>query len=131
MECIDLNRPSSHVGAALALGFVVMLLVDRIGGGHKHGHDEENHHHGGNTHESMVELQSLHGNKPVVPHHHSSDLNGKALPDTVPSQHFSQSATVGILVHSAIDGLALGAISVAENQTLELVRDKGTKDDLN
>ncbi len=35
--------------------------------------------------------------------------------------HFDQTATIGILVHSAIDGLALGAISVSDNSSLELV----------
>jgi hypothetical protein len=34
---------------------------------------------------------------------------------------FDQTATIGILVHSAIDGLALGAISVSDNSSLELV----------
>lgn len=35
--------------------------------------------------------------------------------------HFDQTATIGILVHSAIDGLALGAIAVSDNSSLELV----------
>ena len=34
---------------------------------------------------------------------------------------FDQTATIGILVHSAIDGLALGAIAVSDNSSLELV----------
>lgn len=38
-----------------------------------------------------------------------------------PPAQFDQTATIGILVHSAIDGLALGAISVSDNSALELV----------
>ena len=37
------------------------------------------------------------------------------------SSSFSQSATLGILVHSAVDGVALGAISLASDPPLELL----------
>lgn len=37
-ECVDLSRSSTAVGLALVLGFVLMLLVDRIGGSEGHGH---------------------------------------------------------------------------------------------
>ncbi|MCJ1296949.1 hypothetical protein MMC34_008518, partial [Xylographa carneopallida] len=36
-ECVFEPEGSGYIGASLALGFVVMLLVDRIGGGHSHG----------------------------------------------------------------------------------------------
>ena len=248
-ECVDLSRSSTSVGAALVLGFVVMLLVDRIGGGegHDHGHggggggDMMHHNHRSSRHEhdhghehlgSSPSPQSHHGRAnssgglhsltmpagsgASVPamvsagnHEHARDSsdgpNGGAdshaeqqsllgrsssslsqqLRVATPSSptmhqpaalrqclhtqreiaraarrccfapfccsisaccclavmccccfvcvsslffflspaaaHFDQTATIGILVHSAIDGLALGAISVSDNSSLELV----------
>ena len=36
-ECVFEPEGSGYIGASLALGFVVMLLVDRVSGGHSHG----------------------------------------------------------------------------------------------
>jgi zinc transporter 9 len=194
-ECVDLNRSSSSVGLALVSGFVVMFLVDRLGGaeeGHAHGaaHAIDSPHSPGDRHGhhgSGVPTQHIHvhptaGGGPGGNHEHPR--SGSASPNSLSSgslsqsgsvgslsqlrieppqgaieevaplrqfsaarwsaiphvaiyrcwfsirscftpflaaPHFDQTATVGILVHSAIDGLALGAISVSDNSSLELV----------
>lgn len=59
-----------QIGAAIAVGFAFMLLVDRLSGdlGHSHGQ-----------------------------------------PDEAPAAGKSQSAMIGLIVHAAVDGVALGA----------------------
>lgn len=65
-----------QIGAAMAVGFAFMLLVDRISG-------EFGHAHSGTVEEQSVA---------------SSSGGGK-----------SQSAMLGLIVHAAVDGVALGA----------------------
>jgi len=181
-ECVDVNRSSANVGAALVLGFVVMFLVDRLGGGDGHGHGHGGgmaspggggggahaHSHGssGSLHRphqpktSHIHIHPTHAHRDTHRDAHSltvpsgsnkdhprassasSDEEKKELLDhsplriqtpvspgvhedmtlaALPAPQFDQTATIGILVHSAIDGLALGAISVSDNSSLELV----------
>ena len=208
--CVPAERDSSRVGMALVAGFVLMLLVDRAGGGH------DGHSHGGTARQRKGSRtaagpggaggngggsSSVSGQKTVAAGS-SADMDPKALKANVPagrtspvlssaSLHppmaisaatspnlastaalttpaFHQSsgqtvlsastasspalpaasaasasavssssspaavpslspaplpntALLGILTHSAIDGLALGAISVSDNSSLELV----------
>lgn len=66
-DCVDLSRSSSSVGAALVLGFVVMFLVDRLGGseGHDHGHG---HGGGGGGGDSQAQVGDGHAHAHA--HHH-------------------------------------------------------------
>jgi len=65
-DCVDLSRSSSSVGAALVLGFVVMFLVDRLGGseGHDHGHGG-----GGDSHAQGADGHAHH-HRPLTAHAH-------------------------------------------------------------
>ena len=65
---------------------------------------------------SSPSASSLHSSPPSSLSASSSSSAVSAPPSPLPS-----AALLGILTHSAIDGLALGAISVSDNASLELV----------
>ena len=159
VPCPGEERNSGMVGLALVSGFVLMLLVDRVSGGHGHAHGGGTGGGGGGRRgvgkgrgeevkvdiakasvalspppsNSAPQLPSaspatsivprslpsphLHPHPPSLPPHPPTS-SSSSYPPT--STH-SNTALLGILTHSAIDGLALGAISVSENAALELV----------
>ena len=153
--CLPVSeRSSSMVGLALVTGFVLMLLVDHVSGGHSHAHGpavgpSASSSSGGSQRRSDARRRaddvkadvpsatpatqgalpastpasptparlgalSPHGGLPPS----SSSSSSSSVP---PAPAHSNTALLGILTHSAIDGLALGAISVSENSALELV----------
>lgn len=75
-------EPHTFIGLSLCLGFVFMLFVDYLFGGHSHTPDVEN-----NTRK--------HGN--------------------------SFTATIGLVVHAAADGVAMGAAVVSSKPDVELI----------
>jgi hypothetical protein len=74
-ECVDLGRSSSSVGLALVAGFVVMFLVDRLGGaeeGHAHSHgggDSPVHEHD-DEHSHLLEHPHAHHGPTPTQHIH-------------------------------------------------------------
>ena len=215
-ECVYEPEGSGYIGASLALGFVVMLVVDRLSGGHSHGPpspqshsqptrddisqrlspasnkrvagvsrrtvpdsgtvssdrdrtDEDDelddvvqrtniiHIAAANTRpaaaaastslgasqqlqessrekeltaeerekererqrvEREKEREKAHGYAPYA----SGSLPSAADPSTALSSSVpSSNATIGILVHSFVDGIALGAISLSSDSSLEMV----------
>ena len=154
--CEGEGRSSGMVGLALASGFVLMLLVERVSGGHGHAHGGgggggKRGVGKGRGEEVKVDVAtkavalsaalspppSTSGSSlPPSPHLSSHPHPPPSLPpssSSSPTPHHphphhhpptlthSNTALLGILTHSAIDGLALGAISVSENAALELV----------
>ncbi|KAJ3137422.1 hypothetical protein HK100_000691 [Physocladia obscura] len=98
-------NPSKYIGPSLILGFLLMLLIDQISGGG-----------GGNEHASHS--HSTH--RKVLPHHahsHASSTVGEKEGLTVQTSagvsdgviSTTSSATIGLVVHAAADGIALGA----------------------
>ena len=140
VDCIPVERNSSMIGLALVTGFVLMLIVDRVSGGHSHAHGEGG---GGKTskrrtEDVKIEVKTAASNlsspnnvvsgpstSPLPPSARSASApsltSQSSIPSLIPATPHSNTALLGILTHSAIDGLALGAISVSENAALELV----------
>lgn len=180
-DCLASDRDSQLVGLSLVLGFVLMLLVDRISGGHSHGHNHgmtlparahpHSHSHTATSNPSQTiniippsaNSASSTGNSPIIGataassssrssspllvakssgnsinpiQNSSSSSTSSRIPQSLlfysppsaaststssPARVYNNTALLGILIHSAIDGLALGAISVNENSALEWV----------
>ncbi|KAJ3211278.1 hypothetical protein HDU82_006265 [Entophlyctis luteolus] len=102
-------EPNKYIGPSLVLGFMLMLLVDQIpGGGHGHSHNASDSrknlptgglpHHHGHVHSAVEEKEELTGNQGGI---NPSGDSGPILQ--------TSSATIGLIVHAAADGIALGA----------------------
>lgn len=83
---------SATIGLSLAAGFVFMLLVDRIGGG-SHGHT-----HGGGGDADM--------------HYAPNDDEAKG-PPAGSAGSAASNTLIGLLIHSAVDGVAMGVSAVS------------------
>lgn len=97
------HHHDSTIGAALAAGFAFMLIVDKISAGYGHAHAApvaNKHSHGGAACDGHG-----HGQSPDVTLE-SNKQKGK-----------NSMAMLGLIVHAAIDGVALGASTFAGNST--------------
>ncbi|XP_041468627.1 zinc transporter ZIP9-like [Lytechinus variegatus] len=77
----------SLIGIALVFGFVFMLLVDQIGGGHGHSHSQL---------PGELETTSRTGRKSIT-------------------------ATLGLVVHAAADGIAMGAAASGSRADVQMI----------
>ncbi|ORX93986.1 Zinc/iron permease [Basidiobolus meristosporus CBS 931.73] len=84
-------NPHKHIGAALALGFAFMLVVEQFG----------THKHPQSTHVSLTDFSEM--SEPLPPVKQKS------------------TATIGLIVHAAADGIALGAASASQQPSLEFL----------
>ncbi|KAK9806802.1 hypothetical protein WJX72_003345 [[Myrmecia] bisecta] len=113
--------PEGAVGAALIAGFLAMLLLDqfqRMAGGHHHHH----HHHADQLdHRSDDELVV----EGLATAEHKAAAKGSAVGAQVKAPagkgvgDVAFRALLGLIVHSASDGFAIGAASVSHNVKLE------------
>ncbi|KAJ3084224.1 hypothetical protein HDU99_002589 [Rhizoclosmatium hyalinum] len=121
-------EPQKYIGPSLVLGFLLMLLIDQLGVS-GHGHDHSN-----TTTHSLPRKSSL-----DLPHHHahnhghaddktelissqsgsSSSSNGNGNGDQKSSS--TSSATLGLVVHAAADGIALGAALSSDASSLGFI----------
>lgn len=85
------------IGLSLAVGFVFMVFVDRFGGSHGHSHGAST-----TTHDIEKEDDGSAGQTRI------EDVK-------------SWSATFGLGVHAAVDGIALGSASVTNNSSLSML----------
>ncbi|XP_072032202.1 zinc transporter ZIP9-like isoform X1 [Amphiura filiformis] len=76
------------IGVALVTGFVFMLLVDQIGGGHGHSHGPP-----------------------------SNDVEGGSSRNS----RTSITATLGLVVHAAADGIAMGAAATMSRPDVQMI----------
>lgn len=86
-----------YIGLSLLIGFLVMLLIDNLGGSHGHSH-------GGETPKAEAAKLLESGE-----HEHSH------------SEAKASTATIGLVVHAAADGLALGAASASDHPSLQII----------
>jgi len=86
-----------YVGLSLLFGFLLMLVVDHIPGGHGHSHDE------------------------AVPMAESEKLIETGEQEVIVSESKASTATLGLVVHAAADGLALGAASASDSSSLQFI----------
>ncbi|CAH1791056.1 unnamed protein product [Owenia fusiformis] len=77
------SDPHSKIGVTLVLGFIFMLLVDQLGGGH--------------THASSTDTEAGVQNRHKI------------------------TATLGLVVHAAADGIALGAAATTSQLHIEMI----------
>ena len=83
------------IGLSLIFGFLIMLLIDNFGG-HTHSHDYEQI------------METSHESRSSSPSQHTPGGSGNTI-------------TVGLVVHAAADGIALGAASATNNNGLQLI----------
>ncbi|CAG2112456.1 unnamed protein product [Medioppia subpectinata] len=90
------DNPHQVIGLTLVIGFVLMLLIDQISNRH-------------NTASYSVALQS------------DSVENGDSLSTSSPKRSSKITATIGLVVHSAADGIALGAAATTSHTDVEMI----------
>lgn len=104
--------PTFEIGFSMVLGFVLMFLIDRIPR-----HASERLHPALETHQ--FSLDTLGG----APEPTTSDEEQGFLGSLAPSPRQSRSlaTTVGLVIHAAADGIAMGASSTAEDMKLGFI----------
>lgn len=103
------HHHDSTIGAALAAGFAFMLIVDKISAGYGHAHAApvaDKHSHGGAACDG-------HGHG----HGHAHGQAPEATLEPGKQKGKNSMAMLGLIVHAAIDGVALGASTFAGNST--------------
>jgi solute carrier family 39 (zinc transporter), member 9 len=90
------NRNHRYIGFALISGFAMMFVIDQIDSSHGHAHTR------GNV-VSLTELRSLANSGDRDEEDHEM-LGGSSSVHKKPA-----SATIGLVIHAAADGIALGA----------------------
>ncbi|KAG9253933.1 Zinc/iron permease [Emericellopsis atlantica] len=103
--------PSFEVGISLILGFVLMFLIDRLP------------RHASSSRNSVpatlhISLDNLNGNAPGSPTTSSNDVEATSG-GSPPAR--SMATTLGLVIHAAADGIAMGASSTTEDTKLSLV----------
>lgn len=125
------DNEGQTIGFSLIAGFVMMLLIDNIGGGHSHSHNpptgQTNHalsnmDRGGSGRQTPVDYQRLstgereEANKLLL---NNSSTNIHVNQHQVKSS--SSTITLGLIVHAAADGIALGAASATDRSDLQFI----------
>lgn len=103
--------PSFEIGISLILGFVLMFLIDRVP---KHA-TESLHPPAPTTHH--VSLNDL--STPSADEEQSIGLMGSLAPS--PRHSRSLATTIGLVIHAAADGIAMGASSTTEDMKMSFV----------
>jgi zinc transporter 9 len=103
------DQRSRSIGLALASGFAFMLLVERLSGSsahaHGHGHSPKHSAHEEELEEKVVIIGDVENVRPR-----------RESPGEPPKS--SMATSIGLLVHAAVDGIALGsAASSGESQS--------------
>lgn len=115
----DFEGPHGHIGVALILGFMLMFLVDHLPQalaapkkGYESLHISLSNLHRGPHNSSSMSLNTLNVEtpEPLTP-----------LPPHVTKPPRSSATTIGLVIHSCADGIALGASSSAPSTSLSLV----------
>lgn len=115
----DMEGPHGHIGVALILGFMLMFLVDHLPEAlssskqaYQSLHISLSNLHRGPHNSSSMSLNTLHAEtpEPLTP-----------LPPHVSKPPRSSATTIGLVIHSCADGIALGASSSAPSTSLSLV----------
>lgn len=92
----DHSNNHKVVGISLLLGFVSMLLVDQLSGSHGHSHPPD------------IKLDNL-----------TQSMVGTARQPQ--SSNKGMTATIGLVVHAAADGIALGAAATTSRSDLQVI----------
>lgn len=95
------DQVHQYVGLALLTGFLLMLMIDNIGGEHGHSHGADVNGHGS----TLVAEKNI-----------ESGETERTISDSK-----ATTATVGLVVHAAADGLALGAAGASKHSSLQII----------
>lgn len=94
------REPHSIVGITLLLGFVMMLIIDQLSSGIS------------NTHYNQLPINV--SDDVEDGHQHSRGINTR-------KSNSSITATIGLIVHSAADGIAMGAAATTSRADVEMI----------
>lgn len=103
--------PAFEVGFSMVLGFVLMFLIDRLPR-----HATDSFHSAPQT--THMSLESL-GISDAMAGDETDGFLGSLAP--TPRRARSLATTVGLVIHAAADGIALGASSATSNMKLGLI----------
>lgn len=94
------------VGATLSAGFAFMMIIDQLSGGHPHAEQAPSARAPANIPTVHLELDNE--------EHLHRESKRKISPR-------SRSAVIGLIIHAAVDGVALGAAPFAGGASVELL----------
>ncbi|KAI8622734.1 ZIP zinc transporter-domain-containing protein [Chytriomyces sp. MP71] len=127
-------EPSKYIGPSLLLGFLFMLLIDQIGSSaHGHDHSHSHSHTRKNSADKVLPHHQSHSHshthggaaeeKDELVGHGGSASNNNTNVDASRSSGTGSfgSATLGLVVHAAADGIALGAALTSDQSSLGLI----------
>ena len=105
------------------MGFIMMLLIDNIGGGHSHSHGGSNNGHSHGLNETRSATPNSPYQRLATEETDSSSTNNSQVNVSSPPQKKGSGATItlGLIVHAAADGIALGAASATERSDLQFI----------
>ncbi|KAI8177734.1 hypothetical protein K4K51_005208 [Colletotrichum sp. SAR 10_75] len=103
--------PTFYIGLSMILGFVLMFLIDRLP---RHATDRM----GNEPQMRHVSLDNLGGASSSVDDESEGFLGALAPP---PKQSRSLATTIGLVIHAAADGIAMGASTSTSNTKLGLI----------
>mmetsp|Transcript_44152 Transcript_44152/g.70752 ORF Transcript_44152/g.70752 Transcript_44152/m.70752 type:complete len:431 (-) Transcript_44152:123-1415(-) len=95
------------MGCLICFGFIFMMGVEKFGA-HSHSHGAHGYHHKDRDAEQVELLE-----KGEHKHHHGHHHHHGSMSSNTANEIFS--FMVGLLTHSAVDGIALGAVSAEGN----------------
>ncbi|KAK8856585.1 Zinc/iron permease [Apiospora arundinis] len=104
--------PTFYVGLSLIMGFVLMFLIDRLPR-----HASENFQQPPAP--RHISLSNLAGTTRAVDEEESEGFLGSLAPS--PKQSRSLATTIGLVIHAAADGIAMGASATAPNMQLGFI----------
>ena len=106
------------IGWALTMGFLFQLCIDRINGSHGHGHSHGDHGDDDDDGDGYMDRPGTN----VLPDGtvvNIAPIGGESKVKGGPQMNGS--ALVGLVVHSAADGVALGASSFSKSGPIEMI----------
>lgn len=105
----DEHKSTEHstIGLAMIVGFAMMFVVDQVSSLHVHGSSSSTHHH--HHHHEYSELSLMDGNGSSSTATSHGNGNGSPEQRSLSPTSKSITPTVGLIVHAAADGIALGA----------------------
>ncbi|KAJ3072856.1 hypothetical protein HDU98_002779 [Podochytrium sp. JEL0797] len=109
-------EPQKYIGPSLVLGFLLMLLIDQLGAGAGHAHEHGRKNSMDHSHGGAEEKGELIGSQP-----HAASSSSSGMESIRALASGSSSATIGLIVHAAADGIALGAALSSDASNLGFI----------
>jgi zinc transporter ZupT len=104
----------SYIGYALSGGFLFMLIVEKLSasfGGDGHGHGHGHAHDAHQDEKEAIELESP----------GSESRRRRDSPNSISASGRTNAASIGLIVHCAVDGIAMGSVAASHNSSQEFI----------